>query len=135
MKKIILKEPVDMTPGERLDQIVALMSKGVVQSMKPEKANDQVQTKNSNKVLPIEPIPIHKILPEIPRIGRIPFGEIKEEAIWINRIIGLNAQSLSSEKIAKTLNREDHSSIRSGKWTRTAVWRILKRNRSRSVTD
>ena len=74
--------------------------------------------------------------PILPKRGPIPFGqkpgangvEIDENEIaLIKRIQELAAQELSSETIAKMLNKEDHQTKRSGRWTRTAVWRILNK--------
>ena len=85
--------------------------------------------------LPALPAPSETklILESIVR-GRIPFGH-GTDAFWIKRIQELSKQRLSSEKIAKHLNREDHESKRAGKWSRTAVWRILKRLKEKSVTE
>ena len=75
--------------------------------------------------------------------GRIPFGERQSpvgrtidllEEHWIKRIGYLSADGLSSEKIAKLLNQEDRESKRSGKWSRTAVWRILQKTKKKVVT-
>lgn len=76
----------------------------------------------------------------LPKCGPIPFGqklgknglEIEEnETALIKRICELAKQRWSSEKIAKRLNQEDHQTRRAGKWTRTAVWRILKKGVTR----
>ena len=78
----------------------------------------------------ISPMPIKR--------GRIPFGEklsasgleINEnEMTLIKRIQELAKEGWSSAKIAKLLNAEDHVTKRAGKWTRTAVWRILQRHK------
>lgn len=67
--------------------------------------------------------------------GRMPFGkkrtlfgwvENELEAKWIRRIVELDEEGLSTEKIAKRLNEEDRETRRAGKWSRTAVWRTLK---------
>lgn len=67
--------------------------------------------------------------------GRIPFGkkltelgweDNELEMKWIRRIIELKGQGLTTYKIAKRLNAEDHETLRAGKWSRTAVWRTLK---------
>jgi len=79
----------------------------------------------------------------IVRKGRIPFGqrmsheglvENEIEMFLIRRIQELAEQGHSTEKIARQLNQEDHVSKRAGKWSRTAVWRILKRLKEKSVT-
>ena len=56
------------------------------------------------------------------------------EMFLIRRIQELAEQGHSTEKIARQLNQEDHVSKRAGKWSRTAVWRILKRLKEKSVT-
>ena len=76
--------------------------------------------------------------------GRVPFGfqqnlygrAIYEPEIkWLQRIHELATQKLSTEKIARLLNKEDLTSKRAGKWSRTAVWRILKRIKKKAVTE
>ena len=75
--------------------------------------------------------------------GRIPFGFqqnpygraiFEPELKWIERTHELALQKLSTEKIAGILNREDTTSKRAGKWSRPAVWRILKRLDIKTVT-
>jgi hypothetical protein len=79
-----------------------------------------------------------------PPQGRIPFGfqqnpygrAIYEPEIkWLERIHKLASQKLSTEKIARLLKKEDLTSKRAGKWSRTAVWRILKRIKKKAVTE
>ena len=76
--------------------------------------------------------------------GRIPFGQKLSteglvtngtEMLLIKRIQELAEQGCSSEKIARQLNKEDHQTKRAGRWTRTAVWRILKRLKEKGVTE
>ena len=92
-------------------------------------------TEKVEDTLPALPAPSETklILESIVR-GRIPFGH-GAEAFWIKRIQELNGRRFSSEKIAKQLNQEDHESKRAGKWSRTAVWRILKRLKEKGVTE
>ena len=80
----------------------------------------------------------------LPKRGPIPFGqklgknglEVNEnEMVMIKRIQELAKEGWLSEKIAKLLNAEDHETKRAGKWTRTAVWRILKRLKEKGVTE
>jgi hypothetical protein len=54
--------------------------------------------------------------------------------IWVRRIQELASQKLSTEKIARHLNEEDHETKRAGKWSRTAVWRTLQQLKKKAVT-
>lgn len=56
------------------------------------------------------------------------------EEYWIAQIRRLSAEGLSSEEIARQLNQEDQMSRRAGRWSRTAVWRILRRVGDKGVT-
>jgi hypothetical protein len=76
--------------------------------------------------------------------GRVPFGfqqnpcgrtEHEAEVKWLKRIVELADSGLSGEQITRRNNKEDHESRRAGKWSRTAVWRTLKRFKKKSVTN
>jgi hypothetical protein len=75
--------------------------------------------------------------------GRVPFGFRQNpygravhdpEMKWIEYIHELASQGFSTEKIAFILNKEDRQTKRAGKWSRTAIWRILKRFKKIAVT-
>ena len=63
-----------------------------------------------------------------------PHHKLAYSAAWIRRIQELARQKYSTEKIAQFLNKEDHETKRAGKWSRTAVWRILQRPQKKPVT-
>ncbi|MBI4055564.1 MAG: recombinase family protein [Elusimicrobia bacterium] len=147
-----LKDPEDMTPEERLQRIVEILSDGVVRLIRKKQeekacaaaaqpAIADSSTSSCVAVAASEP----KKLPEslLLKRGRVPFGqrklgedrtEHKSEQVWVQRIGELAAKGYSSEKIAQRLNREDRESKRAGKWSRVAVWRILKGLEHRGVT-
>ena len=130
-------DPEDMTPEERLERVVELLATAVVRLIGEERKEE---TRPSTLASPSQP----EIAHAPPTKGRVPFGQEiggmgrifnEAEVRWIKRIRELAAQGCSSEKIAKQLNLEDHESKRSGKWSRTAVWRILKRLKGKGVTE
>lgn len=114
-------DPEDMTPMERMERIVELLATAAAREEK-EKTKPDISDSSSQTET------VHAPSAK----GRIPFGQ---EVGEIGRIQELTAQGWSSEKIAKQLNLEDHESKRSGKWYRTAVWRILKRLKKKGVTE
>ena len=119
-------DPEQMTSGERLDRIVEILVR----------AGLRLYWEGEGTTVLI-PEPLSFEMP-VPYKGRVPFGEKKvgfereavalEQAI-IKRIVQLKAEGLSTQKIARRLNREDHESRRTGRWTRVAVWRILQRKK------
>ena len=130
-------DPEDMTPEERLERVVELLATAVVRLVRGE---GKEKMKPPTSTSPSQPDVSHAP----PAKGRVPFGqEINEmgrifneaEVRWIKRIQELTDQGWSSEKIARQLNLEDHESKRSGKWSRTAVWRILKKFKRKGVTE
>ena len=119
-------DPSELTPQERLDRVIELLAKAAyllaVEEVKVRKAPKTIST------------PAPTLFPQ--RRGPVPFGQrqfglnraINEvEMKWIKRILELKKSGLSMEKIVKRLNEEDQESRRAGKWSRSAVWRILKR--------
>ena len=133
-------DPEDMTADEIYERVVDLLVAGLLRLILEEEGNKKgpaidMATEKVEDNFPVLPAPSETklILESIVR-GRIPFGH-GGEAFWIKRIQELNGQGFSSEKIAKQLNQEDHESKRAGKWSRTAVWRILKRLKEKGVTE
>ena len=123
------ERPVDpdiMTSAERLERIIEILVRGGL----------RLYWEGEGTMLS-KPESVKFEMP-VPYKGRIPFGQRKagvnrervelEQAI-IKQIRELKTKGYSTEKIAQQLNQEDHASRRSGKWTRVAVWRILKRNK------
>ncbi len=130
-------DPDDITPEEREERVIELLATAVVRLMGDERKEE---TKPPILVSPSQSEIAHAPLVK----GRIPFGQEtggmgrvfnETETRWIKRIQELAAQGWSSEKIARQLNLEDHESKRAGKWSRTAVWRILKRLKEKGVTE
>ena len=130
-------DPEDMTPEERTERVVELLATAVVRLILGERKEETKLPTSASSAQP-------EIAHAPPAKGRVPFGQemsemgriFKEaEFRWINRIQQLAAQGRSSEKIARQLNMEDHESKRVGKWSRTAVWRILKRLKGKDVTE
>ena len=121
------KHPDDMTPEERLDEILDIIARGAVRLALEEKLLGHPM---------LSPLPTGR--------GRMPFGVIKEEgrrfvnlveAALIERIDRLRAEGLSLAKIAKRLNDEDRESRRAGKWSGAAVWRILRRKKQKGARE
>lgn len=119
-------DPDELTPEERLSFIIKLLAKAGVRLALKEKESGELVFKEP-------PISLDSLLPA--ESGQIPFGMKsyglnrvvnKAETKWIKRIQELNESGLSTEKIAKVLNIEDKKSKWAGKWSRTAVWRIMK---------
>ncbi|HOW27545.1 MAG TPA: recombinase family protein [Elusimicrobiota bacterium] len=118
------------TPEERLERIVELLAIGVLRLLAEQKeATDPPVIKQ-----PSEPPPQKR---------RIPFGLEKVdggrdidaiEKKWVERIQQIASEGNSSEYIAKALNQEDRETKRVGKWSRTAVWRILQLLKKTTVT-
>jgi biotin operon repressor len=141
-------DPDDLTPEERLERIVEILAQGVIRQIQKEKTGenpppgetqDRQAVENSARAAPT---PEEKYILGI-RPGRVPFGQkltetgrSLHESEWalIKQIQQLAAEGFSSEKIAKKLKEEDHLSRRAGKWSRTAVWRILQRLKEKGVT-
>ncbi len=140
----------EMTAEERFQRIVGIMSRASLRLLKKQQAEASGQgidkpvlaATASEEVA--EPDPMEKVdlahgvfegyFAPPPR-GRVPFGqrkcgqdrEIHEvEQSLIKDIQRLAAEGLSSEQIARRLNQEDKVSKRAGKWSRTAVWRMLR---------
>lgn len=128
-----LIDPRNLTPEERGLRIMELHT-SILERMKQEKENPAPP--------PSEKIERLGTCARSPQ-GRIPFGfqqnpygrAVHEgEAKWVQRIEALASQKFSLEKIAQALNKEDHETKRAGKWSRTAVWRILQRSKKSGVT-
>lgn len=142
----------EMTAEERFKRIVEIMSRASLRLLKKQQAElgagqgaEKLEAAATGGEQVAEPDPAEKadlehgvlesqLMPP-PRRGRVPFGQRKYgqdrqvneiELSLIKDIQWLAAEGLSSEKIARRLNQEDKVSKRAGKWTRTAVWRILK---------
>lgn len=123
--------PEDMAPMDRLSRVVELLASAVLRLIeKPPTTSD-------------DPAP-GPVPPGFGPRGRVPFGKQWElegwkddprEAVWIGRILAWAKEGLSSEKIARKLNAEDRETRRASKWSRTAVWRILQREKRRGATD
>lgn len=123
-------DPDEMAPKERLDRIVEILATAVIRMVQEEKrSSDQPPDKEPQRL-------------SAPK-GRLPFGQKKiegrrdidaTERRLIEWICTMAAEGCSSEKIAKTLNAEDRETKRAGKWSRTAVWRILQRIKKEGVT-
>ena len=122
----------DLTPEDNAKRVVEILSEGCLRSIKEQKEN------------PTSATPQKPNLGFYPKPGVIPFGytwsdkgivKNESEMLWVRRIVELGSFGLSSEKIARQLNKEDHLTRRRGKWTRTAVWRILKKHRDASETE
>ena len=119
-------DPGDMTPEERLDEIMDLLARGAVRLALKEKLLG------------------HRVAESLPPgRGRIPFGVKREhgqrftdlvESALIEQVEKLAAEGLSLAKIVKRLNAEDRASRRAGKWSGAAVWRILRRKKSKGAT-
>lgn len=126
-------DPEEMTPTERLERVVKLLAKA---ASAPDSKKEEGPTTLDG--------PLEGKGPCIPSTsGPIPFGkklgdgglEINEEQFyWIKRIQEWDGLGYSSGKIAKRLNEEDHKTKRAGKWSRTAVWRMLKRINEKGFT-
>ena len=119
-------DPSDMTPEERLDEIMDLLARGAVRLALKEKLLGHC---------------VAESLP--PGRGRIPFGVRREhgrrfvdvvELALIERVEKLATEGLSLAKIAKRLKEEDRASHRAGKWSGAAVWRILQHKKSKGAT-
>lgn len=131
-KQRLYLDPGDLTPAERLERIVELLAKASYLLAVEEMRRDESEIKKDEEPAPIISAPT----PMEVKSGPVPYGQkqmgldrvVNEvEAKWIKRIQELSKAGLSTEKIAKRLNDEDRQSRRAGKWSRSAVWRILKR--------
>ncbi len=128
-----LIDPRDLTAEERGLRIMEVQA-SICERMKREKENPAPPPEEK-----VEKLDTRTCSPQ----GRVPFGfqqnpygraAHETEAKWIARIQALASQKFSSEQIARTLNKEDHKTKRAGKWSRTAVWRILQRSQKGPVT-
>ena len=145
------KDRIDeMTAEERFNRIVEIMSRASLQLLKKQQAeaagqnpekpeaaattDEQAAAPDPTETADLERGVIEGQLAPTPR-GRVPFGQRKcrqtrqvneIELSLMKDIQRLAAEGLSSEQIAQRLNQEDKVSKRAGKWSRTAVWRILK---------
>ena len=119
----------DMTPDERMEKVITILAEAVVKvAMKQQQ--DGIQTPS------LETLKARLFDRKFQRSGIAPFGYRKEngklitnppEMVWINKIKKLEIEGLSTGKIARQLNAEDHSTKWAGKWDRSKVWRILRR--------
>jgi len=132
-----LKDPDDMTPEERLDRIVEILAEASIRLI-----NEQQREAAEPAGPHIPDTPASAICPM--KLGRLPFGQKKfdggrvespDEAALVKRICELAREGLSTDAIAKWLNQEDKTSKRSGKWSKVAVWRILRRQKGKGVTE
>jgi len=140
----------DMTRQERFQRVVEILSQASLRLLKKQQAKvagqgteipeqsvtaaEQVAVPDPTETVDLESGVFEGHLAPSPR-GRVPFGQRKcgqgrqvneIEHSLIMDIQRLAAEGLSSEQIARRLNQEDKVSKRAGKWSRTAVWRILK---------
>lgn len=127
-------DPEEMTPEERLDRIVELLTTAARRLSAKKRSGVAEQAK------PEEAAPM--MLP--PRRGRIPFGQRRGklgresdsiEARWVREVARLSSEGRSLRKIVLHLNKADRASKRAGRWTITAIWRILRRQKERGVTE
>lgn len=118
--------PADMTPEERSEQLIKLLARALVRLCSDEKEGIKALDSKNIRVDPRL----------IKRKGPLPFGTMMTqdgivanatEMALINRMKQLAEQGISTEKIAGILNEENHRTRRGAKWTRSLVWRILKR--------
>ena len=127
-------DPSSLTPEEYIFRFSELLNR----------ASERIHNQKENDLIPLkepsEPLGMRTTAPQ----GRVPFGfqqnpygraVLESETKWIQRIHELASHNLSTEKIAQRLNKEDRKSKRAGKWSRTAVWRILKRIKVELVTQ
>ncbi|OGS12952.1 MAG: hypothetical protein A2234_06930 [Elusimicrobia bacterium RIFOXYA2_FULL_58_8] len=140
----------EMTPEERFNRVVEILTQASLRLLgkqRAEAAGQNVEkswqaTTVGEQIVgpPPEEAPLDYSSSEVPREpprrGRVPFGHRKYgedrqiheiELSLVKDIQRLAAEGLSSEQIAQRLNQDDKVSKRAGKWSRTAVWRILKR--------
>ena len=119
---------VDHTSEERLNRVIEILADAVFRAVLAEQTGI-AEASTLHRGTSISSIP------RLPQKGPVPFGQrIVEEGVeedpdekrLIRQIQRLSAKGYSGDKIAKRLNREDKKSRRAGKWSRTAVWRILK---------
>jgi len=112
-----------LTPQERRARLVELLAQACLRQMAEKDAG----------VVASAP-PVVNVAPRWK--GPAPFGERdttngrianETEAACINRIRELSAGGHSSQRIAEQLNQEGHRPRFAKRWSRTAVWRILKR--------
>ena len=128
------QSPFDwMQPAERLERVIELLALGAIRA-----AQNPAPPAATLKELPASSIPLHF------KRGRIPFGQQKTssgrisnhlEGQWLKLIEDLAAKGFSSEEIAKHLNKKDLTSSRAGKWSRTAVWRILQKPKKKTLQN
>jgi len=132
-----LKNPDDMTPEERLDRIVEILAEASLRLLREQQSET---AEPAGPPVPDTPAPAFCPM----KLGRLPFGQEKfdggrvespDEAALVKRICELAREGLSTDAIAKRLNQEDKTSKRSGKWSKVAVWRILRREKGRGVTE
>lgn len=110
-----------MDAKKRLDRFVELLAIGVIKLIASKKS---VMTSQAD----LDPMPDWDQIR-----GRFRFGRTIEDKYTIKRIVELNGQGLSTGKILKVMNAEDHSSSRQGIWDRSALWRILKRIKEKAL--
>ena len=135
-------EPESMSMEEREDRVIKLLATALFR-MVTEKINDQSNiveaTKGKQEI--DSKISTPPIFPG--KSGPVPFGFIafgldrvanEAEVKVIRQIYEWADIGISSGKIAQFLNETDKESKRVGKWSRTAVWRILKGRENKGVT-
>ena len=134
----------EMTPQERWEQIVELLTKAVICLIEKEKAAgidpppEEAVFKNVNDV-PISRNLSGKITVQLPKtkLGRMPFGEsakgfgVREshpvEMVWMKRMLEWSQEGESLSKIANRMNKEDRETRYAGRWDRAKVWWVLKK--------
>lgn len=128
-----LLDPDEMTPEQRFERIAEIFADAVIRL-----AVEECQREKGEIAAPVTPEssqPQTVLDPCTARTGRIPFGQSgldgrrvinPEEQAWILRIRQLAVEGCSAGVIADNLNKEDCKSRRAGKWSKVAVWRILK---------
>lgn len=138
-----------MSPEERRRRVAKLLLKAVSLSTGTtagkgiaDKERQEQPGKLNTSTLHTPP-PLNGTEPAQRKRGRIPFGQCKgngervtndTESVWIRRIQQMAAKGLSTEAIARWLNKEDRETKRVGKWSKVAVWRMLKRPNGKGVT-
>lgn len=120
------RDPDEMTPEERLNEILDILARASVRLAERERglSKDEIAATAPVVYTPYQ----HK--------GRIPFGQRKQGAgrsidkgaeSCISRVRELAAAGHSIRDIADQLNREDKRTRYAGRWSRGIVWGILGR--------
>ncbi len=125
------RDPEEMTPEERLDEILDILAKASVRLAERERglSKEEIAAAAPAIYIPYQ----HK--------GRMPFGQRKQGAgravdkgadACISRIRKLSAAGHSLRDIADQLNQEDKSTRYAGRWSRGIVWGLLGRAKQKT---